>query len=145
MKAPNITVIVWTRTELENYLLDADTIARVSGAAPGVVARHIGEECSRLQEVTRAAFTATWVGAVKDSRGKEVMLLAENSFDTLWSKEARRVEIVRGTRLIQELNVRFELDGYRPISGYILSKAIRPQSLAPEVRSVLLGIDDMLR
>lgn len=145
LTAPGVTVAVWTRTELENYLLDVDTIARVSGASPDAVALHLTEACSQLRAVSRAVFTSTWVGGALEGSAKEVLLQAEQTFDELWSERARQVEIVRGTQLIREINVWLERDGYRLISGYSLAKAIRPQSLAAEVLNVLLGIDDLLQ
>ena len=43
LTAPGVTVKIWPRAEIENYLLDPETIARVSGAAPEVVALNIIE------------------------------------------------------------------------------------------------------
>jgi hypothetical protein len=142
---PGITATILTRTEIENYLLDAETIARASGAASEAVAQHMAEACIRLREATRAAFTATWVRGAKEGRGNEALLQAENTFDAFWSIAARRAEIVRGTQVIKELNIWLETDGYRTISGYQLAKVIRPQTLTAEILNVILEIEEMVR
>lgn len=135
---------MWMRTELENYLLDPDTIARVSGAATETVAINLAEIYARLREDTRTSFTSTWVSAAQEGKSIDILLEAEQLFDNLWAVSARREEIVRGTDVIKELNTWLERDGYRAISGHALAKAIRPQFLAPEILNVILGIEDMI-
>jgi hypothetical protein len=145
LTAPGIKVTILTRTELENYLLDADTIARVSGAASEAVALRIAETCIKLREPTRAAFTATWIRGAQERPANEVLCQAETAFDACWAIAARRTEIVRGTQVISELNIWLEKDGYRAIHGYGLATALRPQTLTAEILNVLLRIDEMLR
>lgn len=145
LTAPGITVKIWSRAEIENYLLDPDTVARVSRAAPEVLALRIVEAYSRLREATRATFISDWVASAQEGYGKETLIKAERLFDALWIESARREELVRGTQVIKDLNTWLERGGYRPISAHLLAKATRPQSLAPEVLDILLGIDDMVR
>ena len=145
LTAPGVTVKVWgPRTEIENYLLDADTIARVSGAAPEVIAIKIAEACAHLRDATRAAFISEWVASASEGHGTEALAKAEHRFDELWKNHARRQELVRGTHVIKELNIWLESGGYRPISAHRLAKAIRTTSLAPEVMQILFGIDELV-
>lgn len=145
LTAPGITIKIWCRAEIENYLLDPDTVARVSRAAPEVLAFRIAEAFSRLREMTRAAFISEWVASAQEGYGRETLIKAEQLFDALWAENAHRQELVRGTQVIKDLNNWLEADGYRPISAHLLAKATRPQSLAPEVLDMLLGIDDIVR
>lgn len=143
--APGITVTVLSRSELESYLLDADTIARVSGAAPETVDQRISEICLGLRESSRASFTAAWVGAALEGRGEEALHEAALTFDAHWADPARRVELVRGTEVINALNTWLERDGYRTISGLALARAVRPQVLPPDLLHALLAIDEVLQ
>jgi hypothetical protein len=145
LTAPGITIKIWSRAEIENYLLDPDAIARVSRAAPEVLALRIVEAQSRLREVTRATFISDWVASAQEGYGRETLINAERLFDALWAESERREELVRGTQVIKDLNAWLERGGYRPISAHLLAKAARPQALAPEVLNILLGIDDILR
>jgi hypothetical protein len=70
------------------------------------------------------------------------LLKAEQQFDFLWSDHARRIDIVRGSLIIKEINQWLESGGYRPISAHLLAKAIKPQAIMHEVLSVLLDIDE---
>jgi hypothetical protein len=142
LTAPGITIIIWSRSEIENYLLDPETIARVSGAAPEAVALQTAEIHSRLRESTRAKFISEWVASAQEGCEQEMLAKAEQAFGALWSQVGRRVEIVRGTQVIKEMNLWLETGGYRAISANALAKAIRPQALTPEVLNVFLGIDD---
>jgi hypothetical protein len=144
LAAPEITVKIWSRSEIENYLLDPETVARVSRAAPEILALHIVEAHSLLRESTRAAFISEWVASAKEGQGSETLNRAEQLFDILWADDLRRVEIVRGTQVIKELNAWLETGGYRLISAHLLAKATRPQSLVPEVLDLLLGIDEIV-
>lgn len=144
LTTPGVTVTVWNRVEIESYLLDSQTVARVSGAAPEVVLLKIVEAHASLRESTRAAFLSEWVAFAPEGKGAEVLLRAEEHFDYLWMDSSRRVELVRGTQVIKALNVWLEGEGYRPVTAYLLAKAIRAPALAPEVLDVLLGIDDIM-
>lgn len=144
LTAPDVTVSFWAKAELENYLLDPETIARLSGAAPEAVERELDEACHRLRELTRAAFTSAWVGAAAEGMGQDALMQAETSFDTMWLDATWRRARVRGTLVIGALNLWLEADGYRAISGYTLAKAIRPNALIPEVFHILHEINDMV-
>jgi hypothetical protein len=142
LTAPDIKVVLWSRTELENYLLDPETMSRASGAAPEALSLQIAEAHNRLREVTRAKFISERVASAQEGHGQETLTEAEQMFDTLWADHTRRKELVRGTQIIKEINQWLEVGGYRPISAYLLAKAIKPQAIVHEVLNVLLEIDE---
>ena len=129
LTAPGVKVKLWARAEIENYLLDPGTIARVSGAALEIVTVKINHVISNLREATRAIFIAEWVASAQEGYGRETLVLAEEQFDVLWRDVTRRVEVIRGTQVIKELNAWLEHEGYRPITAYRLAKATKPQAL----------------
>jgi hypothetical protein len=68
--APGIKLKIWQRTEIENYLLDPETIARVSGAAAEIIALRINEFTASLRESSRSNFISEWIELV---RGTEII------------------------------------------------------------------------
>ena len=142
LTAPGIHVIFWSRTELENYLLDPATLARASGAAPEALSLQIAEAHTRLREVTRAKFISERVASAEEGHGQEAVFKAEQMFDTLWADHGRRMELVRGTLVIKEINHWLEGGGYRPVSAQLLAKIIKPQDIVHEVLNVLLELDE---
>lgn len=144
LAAPGITIKILSRAEIENFLLDPETVSRVSGAAPEALAVQMAEIHSGFRETTRAMFISEWVASAQEGYATETLVKAEHAFDVLWSDHAHRIELVRGTQVIKELNVWLERGGYRPVSAYLLAKAIKTQSITSEILEVLLGIDDIL-
>ena len=142
LRAPGIDVRIWSRVELESYLIDADTIARVSGAAPEIVTLKIIDSCSRLREATRAAFVSSRVRFADEGHGRLALEVAEREFDLVWSVPGRQLELVRGSEVISDLNLWLVGEGYRAVSGYTLAKSIRPQALVPELIAHLVKIDE---
>ena len=144
LTAEQLSVVILPRTELENYLLLPEAIARVSGASIETVSVRIDEACSTLRERTRAEFLSTWVGSAQEGQESDSLARAESSFDKLWSEVERRSEIVAGSRIIENLNLWLEQDGYRPITAYAVSKVMKPQSIPLVLLRSLFEIDNMV-
>jgi hypothetical protein len=142
--APGITVRFLTRVEIENHLLDPDTIARVSGAAKEMVAVRLAEVHVKLHDVTRRAFTAAWIAAAPPRQTQDTLQAAEILFDSLWSDVNNRVSLVRGSLAIEALNGWLESEGYRGVSGLSLARSIRPQALDGDLLTALLAIDELV-
>jgi hypothetical protein len=104
----------------------------------------INQIISNSREATRAIFIAESVASAQEGYGRETLALAEEQFDVLWKDHTRRVEVVRGTQVIKELNAWLEHEGYRPITAYRLAKGTKPQALVHEMLDVLMGIEDLL-
>jgi hypothetical protein len=145
LTAPGIEVFFWFRTELENYLVDPDTIARVSGAAPEAITQRLVDATSHLREETRSGLISTWVAAAQEGLESETLSRAEQEFEQLWSVPQRRLDVVRGTCVIKFMNEWLESQGYRVLNSYQLARAIRPQSLPSEVLDRFLGLDEMVQ
>jgi hypothetical protein len=143
LEAPGIKALFWSRCEIENYLLDPDTIARVSGAAPETLASEIFEAQERLREETRRRFISERVVAAKDGQAQQAVVDAEKEFDELWRTQGQRATIVPGNLVMKEINQWLELGGYRPVSAHLLAKSIKPHAIPLEVLDVLLGINEM--
>jgi len=144
LEAPGIRVLFWSRPEVENYLLDPETIARVSGAAEETLSLQIAEAHTRLREATRRRFISERVATAEEGHAQKALVDAEGDFDSLWINHERRAEVVPGSLVIKEVNQWLELGGYRPISAHLLAKAIKPQQIPHEVLDVVLVINAMV-
>lgn len=144
LNGPGISVRILDRPDIDNYLLDAETIARVSGAAAEVIAVRMAEAAAASRDDTRAAFITEWMASAREGEGMAILSRAERVFDELWHDGDRRMELVRGATIIKALNKWFEKDGYKAINSYRLARAAKAQIYTAEMLGLLLGIEDML-
>ncbi|MFM0488306.1 ATP-binding protein [Paraburkholderia graminis] len=144
LAAPYVAVTIWTKPELENYLIDPDTVAKASGAASETIAMKVAEYCLELHQETRNSFCSAWVGAAEPGRTMDALLEAEKTFDEMWSVVADRTSLIPGSKLIKQLNLWLEKDGYRTISGLSLAKAIRPQAVPSEIVGGLFEMEGLM-
>jgi hypothetical protein len=142
--APDVTTCFLPGPEIENYLLDPETIAKASGASTETVAIRLAEIHEGLRERTRGAFITANVECAPEGRAVDALVEAESNFDNTWALRETRKKLIRGMDVIEALNVWLERDGYRIVSGYSLARAIKPQAIASEILHVLLGIEDKI-
>ncbi len=128
--------------ELESYLMDTATIARVSGAAPEAVALHMADAHISLYDSARAAWAAQWVSSGSHGESRSVLAEAEAAFDDIWATPEKRGRIVRASWVLDELNKWLERDGYRPAIPYAIARAIKAPAIPVELITVLLDLDD---
>jgi len=129
---------------LDNYLIDAELIARVSGAAPEVVAVKIREACERMRAKCRLSFVAAQVASVHGSRSVDIVTNAESQFDIMWETVSGRTSLVNGRMVVTELNQWLEPQGYRLIDASQLASATKVQSLSQDLLQPLLKIEELL-
>jgi hypothetical protein len=142
LAAPDNTVMIWQRAELENYLLDADAIAHVCRGDADSIALRIRDAIAALESPTRLAFAANAVRTgLGDSRAS--LEEAEGLFDDLWTQDENRLRLVRGTEVLATLNEWTEREGYKFIAPHQVAKALEPHSVSIEVFTLLLAIDDL--
>jgi hypothetical protein len=144
LEAPGVKVMFWSRAEIENYLLDAETIARVSGAAEDTLSLQLAEAHAGLREAARKKFISERVSVAEEGHAHKALTDAEAEFDKNWTKYERRAEVVPGALVIKLINEWLEMGGYRPVNAQLLAKSIKPQNIPHEVMEVLLGIDELV-
>jgi hypothetical protein len=142
--APDVTTSILPGPEIENYLLDPDTIAKVSGASAETVAVNLSEIHEALRERTRSAFITANVDSAAEGKALDALIQAEKQFDSVWARKDGRGKIIRGSEVIAALNIWFERDGYRIISSYALARAIKPQTIPAEILSIILEIEEKI-
>lgn len=144
LSAPGNTVRFWIKAEIENYLLHAGTIARLSGAAPEAVEHRITDAAESLHDVSRSAFCSASIRIATAEDPRTALLEAEETFDKIWMDPKRRLEIVRGTQVLRLVNNWLESEGYRTVTNRKIAKSIKPQMLDGEIFDLLLEIDDLV-
>ena len=144
LSAPGNTVRFWAKAEIENYLLHADTIAKLSGAAPEAIEQRITEAVESLHDVSRSAFCSASIRIATAMDSRKALLEAEEAFDEIWMDSGRRLGIVRGTQVLRLVNGWLESEGYRTVTNRKIAKSIRPHMLEDEIFNLLVEIDDLV-
>ena len=140
LAAPGNTVTFLSMAEIDNFLLDCDTIARLSSAAPEAIYDHIDESLEALYRSTRAEYLAAQirtsnVTGVPAEGGDEL-------FDQAWTSRQFRLRVVRGTQVLRHLNSWLEAQGYKTVSSRQIAKAMTPTAIPSELFDLLLRIDE---
>jgi hypothetical protein len=143
LTASGVTAVFLERPEFENYLLDTDSLARASGAAPESIAVQIADACEGLQGKTRADYIAAAISESSPDLGATVRT-AEAEFDRRWQDVQGRTSLVRGSDLLATLNAWLEKGGYRLVTGLSVAKVTKPQVVAGELLAVLHNINEMV-
>jgi len=144
LSAPGVSISVLPRLEIENYLLDPETIAKASGASADTIAITLTQIHEGLRERSRSAFITTFIEPAAEGQAVDALLRAEREFDGLWENYDARASVVRGTDVINALNILFEQQGYRILSSYNLAKAIKPQAIPVEIFDTFLRIEEKI-
>lgn len=144
LSAPGNTVRFWTKAEIENYLLQADTVAKLSGAAPEAIEQRITEAVESLHDASRSAFCSASIRVATSMDSRKALLEAEEAFDEIWMDSRRRLGIVRGTQVLRLVNAWLESEGYRTVTNRKIAKSIRPHMLEDEIFNLLVEIDDLV-
>ena len=144
LSRPGVVVEVCERPEIESYLADPYTIARVSGAAADTISLLLPKIYEELRDDTKAAFIAGKIQSSVNGIEPENVAESEQSFDILWSNRANRELLVRGSQVIRKINLWLEQGGYQLVDGYGLASAIRPQSLPTELVGAFFRFENLM-
>jgi hypothetical protein len=144
LTAPNITPIILPRPELENYLLDSETIAKASGAASSTVELKLSKIFDDLRESARRFFIAGRLEYAREGAAQEMVKDAEVEFDQRWANRDCRHQMTRAKDVIASLNIWLENEGYKVISGNSLAQAIKPQNIHTDIINAFYKIETLL-
>lgn len=143
LAASSVAVEVCQSPEFENYLLDPATISRVSGASSETLSLLMITIHDELREPAKRAFISGSIQSALEKSAADVLVEAELHFDRLWNERRNRSMLVRGSDVIKRLNLWLELGGYQLIDCLELARAVKPQSLRPEIMGALFRLDDL--
>lgn len=139
----NIRGHVWERKELESYLLNADVIARLSGASVSATTKW-------MNKITRSMESDVF-GRLLDERqrsdvtGKNhaVTVTADfkSEFDAAWTDTQYRLNICPPKQVIAALNTKLQAKHLKPVSFAGLARAHRQNEIPEELAKLLRTIE----
>ncbi|MEU9828528.1 ATP-dependent nuclease [Micromonospora chersina] len=134
-------VHVWSRKEIENYLLDARCIARVSQLGEDEVLKLMEKVGAEMKEET----LGHWLGrrqkdAPKAMDPTTVALNTMAEFSSLWSGDGY-IRLVNGKRFIRKLNQQLTAVKGRHVSAHSLAKEIMPAEVPTEMRDFIARLE----
>jgi energy-coupling factor transporter ATP-binding protein EcfA2 len=137
---------VWSRKELESYLLVPPVMARLSG----LEVEEVGPLLNNVVDFLRGKVFARALSAAEDDRvgpTKHRVNIIEDfepEFATLWADAGTRLALVPPKEVISRFNTEAVASGGRPVSAAKLAKAMKLGDIDPEVLSVFDRIEGML-
>lgn len=144
-------VHVWARRELENYLLSAGALAKVSGVprAESAVLFESTIEGHRLEAFTtlqaqRLAERRTDVGGTRRHAENTVLQRAATDFESLWADRDGRMALVDAKAVIRSLNSELQTRGARTLNAHSLARSIPVAEIAPEVREAIGRFEELV-
>jgi hypothetical protein len=136
---------IWQRHELENYLLEAPAVSRVSGVDAADVLEILEAAGEDLRTEYRAGYNAAWTKAHPKHDPRRVVKETEAAIEELFALPLLdRTGRLPGKELRAQMNQRLAAVGARPVSDCALAAELRMAEIASEVRSVLRSIEDSI-
>lgn len=137
---------VWERKELESYLLEPPAIARISGIPESRVEGFLIEESSAFQNAVSARLLDERLRLEVDAKHHRVSVTEQfqKDFSALWSRPESRRDYCPAKDLLSRLNQRLLADGGSTVSVHSISKFLRMDEVAPEMREVIAKIEHQL-
>ena len=148
LRAAGIEPHVWSRHELENYLIHPAAIARISGADMTWVEQQLAEVIEGFKRrISIQVSLQRWIAGYAERRvdAKEIAKLAKRTADAIWSDPATRGEACPGKEMISRLNERLQGAGHKTVRPRQLADHLRPGEVPSEMRDVLLQVDAAAR
>lgn len=137
---------IWSRKEIEGYLLSPSLLARVSGLGQADASSILGD----VVDSFRGKVFARALAAVEEERvgptTHRVNIIEdfEPHFAESWADPARRLGLVPPKEVMSQFNAEAVARGGRPVSAPKLAKAARPGEIDVEVASVFDRIEELL-
>jgi hypothetical protein len=144
-------VHVWSRRELENYMLVASAIAKVAGIPRGdadellidIVNEQKDEALTALQ--TQRLDEKRKIAAVAKLADKTVLENARTEFATRWATLEGQLGLVDAKVTIRMLNSRLQARKAKTVNVHALAKSIPPGDISTEVQYVIRNLETFIK
>jgi hypothetical protein len=143
LSASGLNVVICLRPEIENYLLDAGAMARVSGASADTLSVMLPKIYDELYERARSSFISGYIQSALGENASATLKESELQFERIWGERANRETLVKGTDVIKKINLWLEQGGYRLIDSLALAKLVKPQVLSQEIVEHLFRLEEL--
>jgi hypothetical protein len=145
LAALNIKTHVWSRKELESYLLVPTVIVRVSGGDPATIDSLLDQAADELRPTVFSRLLAAELGAAERSLARETVIESfHNDFDRDWTDSMTRLRLAPAKELLSALNRRLVDAGLKPASARRLAGQLRKAEIDPEMAEVLSAVEAAL-
>lgn len=137
---------VWRRKELESYLLDARTIARVSGAPVDDVATKLIALADELRQAVSARLQAERLQTEVTAKQHEVNVMEAHArdFEQMWADPEARPHRCNAKDMLHGLNGWLREGNFRPVSSRSLSNAMLKSEVPDEMADLIVRAEQML-
>ncbi|MGE3835134.1 MAG: ATP-dependent endonuclease [Acidimicrobiia bacterium] len=137
---------IWSRKEIESYLLVPSVLARVSGLGRDEASTILDTvvETFRGKVFARALAAAEEERVGPTTHRVNVIEDFEPQFASAWADPARRVGLVPPKEVLSRFNAEAVARSCRPVSAAKLAKAARPLEIDSEVARVFDRIEELL-
>lgn len=138
LKAAGAHPHIWERHELENYLLCAPAIERISGASTAAVETALKKAVEAQADEVRAGLTR------EAARGTDVgkaSVTAQKRIKGLWRGEGK-LTISPGKEVLSALNRSLQKNKHTAVSARALSQEMTDEEIPKEMRLLLRAIED---
>jgi hypothetical protein len=137
---------VWSRKELESYLIVPDAMSRISGIDLPQIKKVLNEA---MEGVRGRVFSRLLAERNVEQKpdGKHLATIAEEAladFDKNWNDYNWRLSIIPPKEILSALNVKVQGVGGKAISMRGLSARLRAEEVPSEMREAILRIDRLL-
>lgn len=145
-------VHVWKRRELENYLLSATAIAKVSGVSKseaqillaGAIAGLKGDARDDLQ-AQRMSERKLKGSSTSGHSDKTVLSTSGKEFSTMWETPEGQLALVDAKAVLAQLNSELQTRGAKTVNPHSLAKNIPRSEIIAEVADLISTIASRLR
>ena len=145
MKSNDVSAHVWSRKELESYLLEPAAIARVSGISVAEVEVELAKILEGLKAQVAGQFSKTVLES-KESHVDVATALGEAAklFERDWLDPSSRLAMAPAKTVIAAWNTNVPRHGGAALNPRRLAAAIKPEEIDPEVADFLISIESAL-
>ncbi|WP_433916761.1 ATP-dependent nuclease [Streptomyces sp. NBC_01744] len=136
---------VWSKKELESYLISPSAISRISGCPLPEVERVMTEIMDPMQGEVFAKFNCERQSAERSGKMHEVNITAATlaEFAPRWAKVEYRRSVCPPKEIMSELNKHLQNNKHKAVSFDALAKHIRQDELPDEMLQVLHMINTL--
>ncbi len=144
--AAGISGHVWTRKELESYLLSVAAISRVSGAAESWVDEKLVAETLSMEATVSARLLHECIEYEVDAKNHAVTVTERfnSEFQERWQEPDFRRACCPPKTLLSAMNRLLAESEYKPVSVHALSKELRMEEVPGEMREVIADLESAL-
>ncbi|NEB41447.1 ATP-binding protein [Streptomyces sp. SID14515] len=145
LREAGIECHVWSKKELESYLISPTAIARISGCPLVEVERVMGEIMNSMQGDIFARVNFERQSVERSGKNHEVNITAAAlaDFTPRWSKVEYRQSVCPPKEIMSQLNRHLQSNGYKGVSFDALAKRINQDEIPAEMLQVLHKINTL--